>query len=116
MGRIRPVAAEEAMSKQCSHLSQILRVTPSARGCEECLKTGDEWVHLRICRTCGHVGCCDDSFGRHATRHFNETGHPVMECYDPPEGWGWCFVDKLLLDLGKDTTPQVGPIPKFDDY
>ena len=101
------------MSRHCTHLDQIVRVTPSALGCEECLKTGSQWVHLRLCRTCGHVGCCDDSPNRHATKHFKATGHPIIEGYDPPEGWGWCFVDKLLLDLGKDTTRQNGRIPRF---
>ena len=100
------------MSKHCTHLHLIATVTPSALGCEECLKTGDEWVHLRLCRICGHVGCCDDSPNRHATKHFHATAHPVIEGYDPPEGWGWCFVDKLMLEL-PDTTPQKGPIPRF---
>jgi hypothetical protein len=102
------------MAKQnCSHRNQIRTVKPSARGCEECLKSGSEWVHLRICRTCGHVGCCDQSPGRHATRHFRSTGHPVIEGYDPPEGWGWCFVDEVFLDLGEDVTSQDGPIPRY---
>ncbi len=100
------------MSKHCTHLHLIASVTPSARGCEECLETGDEWVHLRLCRVCGHVGCCDDSPNRHATKHFHATQHPIIEGYDPPEGWGWCFVDKLMIEL-PDTTPQDGPIPKF---
>ena len=100
------------MSKHCTHLHLIATVQPSARGCEECLKTGHEWVHLRLCRICGHVGCCDDSPNRHATKHFHATQHPIIEGYDPPEGWGWCFVDKLMIDL-PDTTPQDGPIPKF---
>ena len=67
------------------------QVTPSARGCEECLKLRSQWVHLRLCRTCGHVGCCDSSPHRHATKHFHATGHPVIEGYDPPEGWAWCL-------------------------
>jgi Zn-finger in ubiquitin-hydrolases and other protein len=101
------------MSKHCTHMTQIAKVVPSALGCEECLQTGSEWVHLRLCRTCGHVGCCDDSPNRHATKHFHATGHPIIEGYDPPEGWGWCFVDKVMLDLGADTTAQRGPIPRF---
>ena len=91
----------------------IKKVKPSARGCEECLKMGSPWVHLRICRTCGHVGCCDSSPNRHAAAHFHETGHPVIEGYDPPEGWGWCYRDEVFIDLGTDTTPQDGPIPRF---
>src|SRR3978361_1549798 len=75
------------MSKGCSHIAGIQDVTPSALGCEECLKSGSEWLHLRICRACGHVGCCDDSPHKHPPRHFHATGHPVIEGYDPPEGW-----------------------------
>jgi hypothetical protein len=101
------------MSKRCSHADQILTVTPSARGCQECLQTGSPWVHLRICRTCGHVGCCDESPGKHATRHFKSTRHPIIEGYDPPEGWGWCFLDEVFIDLGRNVTPQDGPIPRF---
>ena len=93
------------MAAICNHLNDILDVTPSALGCEECLKTGDVWVHLRLCRTCGHVG--------HATKHFHATGHPIIEGYDPPEGWGWCYVDKVALDLSDRMTPHNGPIPRF---
>jgi len=88
-------------------------VVPSAKGCEECLKIGSRWVHLRLCRTCGHVGCCDSSPHRHATAHFHATGHPIIEGYDPPEGWGWCYVDEVTLDLSDRMTPQRGPIPRF---
>src|SRR5712671_6141466 len=70
------------MTKTCTHLDTIRDVTPSAKGCEECLKSGSPWVHLRICRTCGHVGCCDDSPNRHATKHFRATAHPIIEGYD----------------------------------
>lgn len=101
------------MSKRCTHTESIAHVVPSALGCEECLKLGSVWVHLRLCRTCGHVGCCDDSPNRHAWAHFRETGHPIIEGYDPPEGWGWCYVDRVGLDLGSDTTPQSGPIPRY---
>jgi ubiquitin-hydrolase Zn-finger-containing protein len=101
------------MSSKCTHLGSIVRVKPSARGCEECLKSGSPWVHLRICRHCGHVGCCDDSPGKHARKHFNATRHPIIEGYDPPEGWGWCYVDVVGVDLHGDTTPQDGPIPRF---
>ena len=79
---------------------------------EECLKIGASWVHLRICRQCGHVGCCDESPGKHATAHFHATRHPIIEGYDPPEGWGWCYVDEEFVDL-PDQTPQLGPIPRY---
>jgi len=73
---------------------------------------GAWWVHLRICRQCGHVGCCDESPGKHGTAHFHATGHPIIEGYDPPEGWGWCYVDEEFVDL-PDQTPQLGPIPRY---
>lgn len=101
------------MKTPCAHLATIKHVHPSARGCEECLRTGSSWVHLRICRACGHVGCCDQSPGQHATKHFRATTHPIIEGYDPPEGWGYCYVEEVFLDLGTNTTPQVGPIPRF---
>ncbi len=90
----------------CTHGAFLKAVTPSADGCEECLKIGSDWVHLRLCRACGHVGCCDDSPNRHATQHFKTTGHPLIETYDPPDGWGWCYVDEVMLDLEGDTTPH----------
>ncbi|WP_339689446.1 UBP-type zinc finger domain-containing protein [uncultured Parasphingorhabdus sp.] len=101
------------MPKSCNHVSSVSKVTPSARGCEDCLKIGSPWVHLRLCRTCGHVGCCDDSPNRHASAHYRNTGHPIIEGYDPPEGWGWCYLDNIFVTL-PDRTPQLGPIPKFD--
>jgi hypothetical protein len=111
---MKPSAVQEIpMSQHCTHTAGIRKVVPSALGCEECLKTGSMWVHLRLCRTCGHVGCCDDSPNRHATQHFHATQHPIIEGYDPPEGWGWCFVDKVMLDLSDDTTPHNGRIPRY---
>jgi hypothetical protein len=98
---------------ECTHTATIRPVSPSARGCQECLKTGSPWVHLRICRACGHVGCCDQSPGQHATKHHRATRHPIIEGYDPPEGWGYCYVDDLFIDLGSDTTAQDGPIPRY---
>ena len=80
------------------HLSQIRRVTPSGDGCQECLELGDDWVHLRLCMVCGHVGCCDDSKNRHATRHYHSTTHPIMKSFEPHEEWGWCYVDRAMLD------------------
>jgi hypothetical protein len=101
------------MAKHCTHLGGIREVTPSALGCEECLEIGSEWLHLRICRSCGHVGCCDDSPNKHATKHFHATAHPIIEGYDPPEGWGWCYVDQTLFDLSDRKTPHNGPIPRY---
>ena len=83
---------------QCTHVSRLLPVTPGTQGCEECLRTGDRWLHLRICLGCGHVGCCDDSPNRHATAHSHETRHPVIRSFEPGESWGWCYVDELFLE------------------
>jgi uncharacterized UBP type Zn finger protein len=83
----------------CTHLDQIKDVKPSAQGCEECLKTGSWWVHLRICRVCGHVGCCDESPNKHAAKHFHATGHPIIQSIEPGEDWLWCYVDKVVFEL-----------------
>ena len=82
----------------CSHLDSIRDVTPSAAGCEECLQTGDSWVHLRLCLTCGHVGCCDNSPNRHATRHYDATRHPIIRSFEKGEDWIWCYEDKVYLE------------------
>ncbi len=81
----------------CGGLSGQLRTTPRTDGCEECLARGDSWVHLRVCMTCGHVGCCDSSQGKHATQHFHETGHAVMRSVEPGETWGWCYPDERMI-------------------
>ena len=81
----------------CSHLDAIHPVRPSANGCEDCLRIGSRWVHLRICLTCGHVGCCDSSPNRHATAHFHSTGHPIVRSMERGETWGWCYVDEVML-------------------
>ena len=82
----------------CPHLAQMKHVKAHTRGCEECLAMGDTWVHLRLCMECGHVGCCDDSKNKHATKHFHATKHPIMRSIEPGEQWGWCFVDELGFD------------------
>lgn len=92
----------------CSHRAQIHPVTPSAAGCEECLATGDEWVQLRLCLSCGHVGCCDSSKNRHATAHFHATRHPIIQSFEPGERWGWCYVDEVQLDLARDWSEPQG--------
>jgi CPA2 family monovalent cation:H+ antiporter-2 len=81
----------------CTHLAQVRKVTPGTRGCEECLRTGDRWVHLRLCMTCGHVGCCDSSKNKHATKHFRATEHPIVRSLEPGDEWGWCYVDEVML-------------------
>ncbi len=85
------------MATICSHLDQLHEVTPGTDGCKECLQTGDDWVHLRLCLTCGHIGCCDDSKNKHATAHFHSSHHPIIESLEPGEGWRWCYIDEVLL-------------------
>ena len=84
---------------RCTHLDQVRTSVPNSTGCEACLALGDTWVHLRLCRTCGHVGCCDSSKNRHATKHFHATGHPIMSSLEAGEHWGWCYVDALMIDF-----------------
>ncbi|NUP06149.1 MAG: UBP-type zinc finger domain-containing protein [Polyangiaceae bacterium] len=82
----------------CVHTKEIRDVEPSAQGCEECLASGDPWVHLRICLSCGHVGCCDSSINKHATKHYKTTTHPIVQSFEPGEDWQWCYVDEIYLD------------------
>ena len=88
---------ETAARATCSHVGTIRTVRPSGTGCEECLQTGDAWVHLRLCLACGHVGCCDSSKNKHASRHFHATRHPIIQSFEPGEGWRWCYVDEIYL-------------------
>ncbi len=85
------------MAANCTHLDRTQDVQPSANGCEECLQIGDTWVHLRECLSCGHVGCCDDSKNRHATKHFRVSEHPIVKSFEPGEDWIWCYVDELVM-------------------
>ena len=83
----------------CGHLDQIADVTPSSTGCEDCLAAGrQDWVHLRVCQECGHVGCCDNSLHKHATKHFHRSHHPVIRSFEPGEDWGFCYVDDLMME------------------
>jgi uncharacterized UBP type Zn finger protein len=83
----------------CLHLKAMRPVVPSTPdGCEDCLRLGTPWVHLRLCMTCGHVGCCDQSPGKHATAHFHATAHPIIRSFQPGEVWGWCYVDERFYD------------------
>jgi hypothetical protein len=92
-----PIAAEYALKESemaDPHLNMIRDVVPSADGCEDCLRIGSWWVHLRLCLTCGHVGCCDSSPHRHARQHFHHSGHPIIQSFEPGEDWRWCYVDQ----------------------
>jgi hypothetical protein len=95
------------VAKRCTHLHEIRVVTPSAEGCEDCLKIGDTWVHLRICQICGHVGCCDNSKNKHATKHFHVTGHPIIRSFEPGEDWMWCYVDEVILSGQAAAQPAI---------
>ena len=81
------------------HLRLAKQVSANTAGCEDCLRAGTSWVHLRVCLTCGHVGCCDSSQGMHATKHFKATGHPIIESFEPDEDWGWCYEHGSFVDL-----------------
>jgi hypothetical protein len=86
----------------CAHLDQIQDPPPStAEGCEDCLRIGGTWVHLRVCRVCGHVGCCDNSPNRHATAHYQSSNHAIIRSFEPGEDWSWCYVDELGWEPGE---------------
>ncbi|UJA20357.1 UBP-type zinc finger domain-containing protein [Thermoleophilia bacterium SCSIO 60948] len=89
------------MTQRCTHLDHVhvTELPASVAGCEDCLRIGSPWLHLRICLECGHVGCCDDSPNRHATAHATQTTHPIMRSLEPGEDWAWCFVDRLGMLL-----------------
>jgi uncharacterized UBP type Zn finger protein len=90
----------------CGHLETIAEVEPSGTGCVECLAAGMRWVHLRMCQQCGHVGCCDNSTGKHATAHFDEQGHPVVRSYEPGEDWFWCYPDNFMFSMDVPPGPS----------
>jgi Zn-finger in ubiquitin-hydrolases and other protein len=87
------------MDETCGHLDQVADVAPRSEGCEDCLPIGGRWVHLRMCMTCGHVGCCDSSPNRHATAHFQTEHHPIIQSYEPGEDWWFCYVDGISFDV-----------------
>lgn len=93
-----PVQLQAPDGIDCVHVRSLAPVTPRTAGCQECLEDGHGWVHLRVCMECGHVGCCDSSPNKHATKHFHETGHPIMRSVEPGERWGWCYPDQLLIE------------------
>lgn len=91
----------------CSHTGDLaIVVPPSGPGCVECMAMGARWVHLRRCVECGHVGCCDNSPNKHATAHFHELAHPLIQSYEPGEDWYWCYVDEVMFDV-----PDEAPSP-----
>ena len=98
----------------CTHLDQIrvLELPERVDGCEDCLREGGVWLHLRICLTCGHVGCCDDSPSRHATAHYHDAGHPLIHSLEPGEAWSWCYADDagmVIAEIRGHT--QIPPSP-----
>ena len=88
----------------CTHLDEIkiLQLPDSVAGCEDCLREGGVWLHLRICLICGHVGCCDSSKNKHATKHFHATEHPIIQSFEPGEDWRWCYVDEVAFVVAQD--------------
>lgn len=91
------------MSQTCAHLDTVADVAPSSPGCEDCLRTGDSWVQLRMCMSCGHIGCCDSSPNQHASAHFQSTQHPVIQSYEPGGDWWYCYLENLTFQ------PQGAP-------
>lgn len=102
------------MRAECTHLDQVLvtELPHATAGCEDCLVTGDPWLHLRICLTCGHVGCCDDSPNRHARAHAAAAHHPIIRSIEPGEDWCWCFIDDVGMRLPQITgVIEIPPSP-----
>ena len=98
MGMRYQVASAGAGGPTCAHLNQVAAVAPSTtEGCEDCLREGTRWVHLRECLSCGHVGCCDSSPRRHASAHYQGTQHPLIRSMEAGEDWGWCYPDQIVL-------------------
>ena len=92
------------MVRDCTHLNQIKFTEPKTRVCEDCVKTGDTWLHLRMCLSCGHIGCCDSSKNKHATKHFHASRHPLMRSIERGEAWVWCYIDEVVAG----ELPQAG--------
>jgi uncharacterized UBP type Zn finger protein len=98
-------------SRHRDHI-KLARLPEAVDGCEDCLREGSEWLHLRICLECGHVACCDSSPRRHATAHFSATGHPIMRSIEPGEEWAWCYVDQVgLLVPEVSGSTRIPPAP-----
>jgi uncharacterized UBP type Zn finger protein len=98
----------------CTHLDQVTvtELPDRVGGCEDCLREGGVWLHLRICLSCGHVGCCDNSPGRHATAHFQSSSHPLIRSIEPGEEWSWCYEDESAMVISGITgSPRIPPSP-----
>jgi hypothetical protein len=87
------------MNEGCEHVDEIKNASPTGPGCVECMANNGRWVHLRRCATCGHIGCCDSSPGRHSRKHAHSAHHPIIQSYEPGEDWLYCFVDDLMFDI-----------------
>jgi hypothetical protein len=106
MGLLTPEPGDP-MSDACPHIADLdVNPAPNSTGCEECMATGGHWVHLRLCQACGHVGCCDNSPGKHATGHFHDTFHPIVRSFEPDEDWFWCYVDEFAFVLDVPPGPS----------
>lgn len=90
---------------RCPHDGRVQAITPQAQGCQECLDSGEAWVNLRLCLTCGHVGCCDSSPNKHATKHYHKTGHAVIQTLEPGQNWCWCYEHQVWLEPPAQQTP-----------
>ena len=98
----------------CTHVDEITvtELPAEVAGCEDCLETGGQWLHLRICLVCGHVGCCDDSPNRHASAHHDESSHPIIRSLEPGEDWCWCYADEVALRIqGVTGETRIPPSP-----
>ena len=92
----------------CQHMDLVQVLAADREACEECLKAGDTWLHLRLCMVCGKVGCCDDSKNKHASAHFREVGHPLIRSLEPSESWAYCFVDEVMMpDPAEGAAPSA---------
>ena len=83
----------------CEHMKDLQDVTPGGNDCVECLKSGDTWFHVRFCEICGHLGCCEESKNKHATKHYHTTGHSMIKSFEPDEDWGYCYVEDIFYEI-----------------
>jgi uncharacterized UBP type Zn finger protein len=97
------------MAPVCTHTDAITTTAAGTDGCEDCLEIGGQWLHLRRCVTCGHVGCCDNSPNRHATAHFTVSAHPLIQSFEPGEEWLWCYVDEVAFEVASDVPSPSHP-------